>query len=138
MLIQYTYAVATMLPCPLWFWYKYMSAFFLISVFCWSVYNGATYYIDVFGNRFQKELEALKAEVAKMNSPDHTLSPLMTPKTDGGLELDAVLENTQELGDAKSESVENIPLLAEQVGSSSIYGGAKDVAKERKVGELPP
>lgn len=45
MLIQYTYAVATMLPCPLWFWYRYMSAAFLMSVFCWSVYNGATYYI---------------------------------------------------------------------------------------------
>lgn len=47
MLIQYSYAVATMLPCPLWFWYRYASASFLMAVFCWSVYNGATFYIDV-------------------------------------------------------------------------------------------
>ena len=71
MLLQYCYAVLTMLPCPLWFFSRWSSATFLIVVFAWSVYNGATYYIDVFGKRFQKELEALKTEVVKwQNSPD--------------------------------------------------------------------
>ncbi|KAK4137947.1 hypothetical protein BT67DRAFT_439164 [Trichocladium antarcticum] len=71
MLIQYAYAVLTMLPCPLWFLSRHASAAFLMGVFLWSVYNGGTYYIDVFGNRFQKELEAMRAEVAKwQNSPD--------------------------------------------------------------------
>jgi hypothetical protein len=65
MMIQYTYAVLTMLPCPLWFFSRWASAAFLMVVFAWSVYNGSTYYIDVFGKRFQKELEAMKAEVAK-------------------------------------------------------------------------
>ncbi|KAI1485960.1 hypothetical protein F5X96DRAFT_286603 [Biscogniauxia mediterranea] len=81
MLIQYLYAVLTMLPCPLWFYSRWLSAVFLIVVFAWSVYNGSTYYIDVFGKRFQKELEAMKAEVAKwQSSPEMMLqSPLMTP-----------------------------------------------------------
>ncbi|KAF2838019.1 hypothetical protein M501DRAFT_995293 [Patellaria atrata CBS 101060] len=71
MAIQYGYAVATMLPCPLWFWYRWLSAGFLLSVFGWSVYNGATYYIDIFGTRFQKELEMLKKDVAKwQGSPE--------------------------------------------------------------------
>ena len=62
-------------------------------VFCWSVYNGATYYIDVFGKRFQNELEAMKLEVQKwQNSPDMT-SPLMTPKVDGSAELAAMLDD---------------------------------------------
>src|ERR1700753_3204721 len=65
MLIQYLYALLTMVPCPLWFWSRWASGLFLGSVFAWSVWNGATYYIDVFGTRFQKELEALKKDVAK-------------------------------------------------------------------------
>lgn len=81
MMIQYSYAVLTMLPCPLWFYYRWASAGFLMTVFTWSVYNGSTYYIDVFGKRFQKELEIMKAEVAKwQNSPEMLLqSPVATP-----------------------------------------------------------
>lgn len=47
-----------------------------MSVFTWSVYNGANYYLDVFGNRFQKELEALKKDVAKWQT-----SPEISAKT---------------------------------------------------------
>lgn len=96
-----------------------------MAVFCWSVYNGATYYIDVFGNRFQKELEKMKAEVARMNAGDLT-SPLMTPAVTGG----------QQLGHAK-EDVDKIPLLDGQLGSTGIDGGAKYAATERKVGDTP-
>lgn len=71
MLIQYSYACITLLPCPLWFWYRWASGVFLTLVFCWSTYNGANYYIEVFGKKFQKELEALKKDIAKwQNSPD--------------------------------------------------------------------
>lgn len=71
MLIQYVYAVSTMIPAPLWFWSRWASAGFLMTVFIWSIYNGAVYYIDVFGTRFQKELEKLKLEVARMQmSPE--------------------------------------------------------------------
>ncbi|RAL59318.1 hypothetical protein DID88_006923 [Monilinia fructigena] len=55
MLIQYSYALLTMLPCPLWFWY----------------------------------------------------------------------------------SLEKIPLLNDQIGSTGIDGGARDVAKPRKAGDTP-
>ncbi|KAI1436040.1 hypothetical protein GGR50DRAFT_266127 [Xylaria sp. CBS 124048] len=81
MLVQYLYAVLTILPCPLWFYSRWASAVFLMFVFAWSVYNGSTYYIDVFGKRFQKELEAMKAEVAKwQSSPDLMLhSPDLAP-----------------------------------------------------------
>lgn len=137
MFIQYTYAVATMLPCPIWFWYRYASASFLMAVFCWSVYNGATYYIDVFGKRFQNELKAMKKEVLKWQNSDMMTSPLMTPKTDTGAELGAVLENDGEgFGHARSRSVDKIPLLNDG-GTTGIDGGAKDVARERKIGELP-
>jgi len=71
MLIQYCYALVTMVPCPLWFWYRWASASFLMVVFTWATYNGATFYIDVFGRRMEKEFEALKKEVAKwQNTPE--------------------------------------------------------------------
>ena len=84
MMIQYSYAVLTMLPCSLWFYSRWASSGFMMVVFTWSVYNGSTYYIDVFGKRFQKELESLKSEVAKwQSSPDIATamqSPVLTPQ----------------------------------------------------------
>ena len=81
MLVQYVYALGTMLPCPIWFWYRWPSAAFLMSVFVWSIYNGATYYIDVFGKRFQNELEQLRKDVARwQTSSETTISPNIVPK----------------------------------------------------------
>ncbi|TGO42452.1 hypothetical protein BHYA_0008g00420 [Botrytis hyacinthi] len=132
MLIQYSYALLTMLPCPLWFWYRYASASFLMAVFCWSVYNGANYYIEVFGKRFQNELEEMKREVQKWhNTPELMTSPLMTPRSEGGEMLGNDGE-TKRPGHPRSTSLDKIPLLNDQGGSSGIDGGAKDVVKARK------
>lgn len=91
--IQYGYAMLTMLPCPLWFLSRYASSAFLVTVFAWSVYNGSTYYIDVFGKRFQKELESLKAEVSQwQHTPElPTQSPLVTPSLDGPIPTDLAM-----------------------------------------------
>lgn len=80
MLIQYSYAVLTMVPCPLWFWSRWASGGFLTVVFIWSTYNGANYYIEVYSKRFQKELEQLKKDVSKwQNSP---LTPMPQPNAE--------------------------------------------------------
>ena len=44
MLIQYGYALLTMLPCTIWFYNKQASTVFISCLGLWSVYNGATYY----------------------------------------------------------------------------------------------
>ena len=81
MFIQYSYAMLTMIPCPIWFWYRWASAGFLMIVFTWASWNGATYYIDVFGRRMEKELDQLKKEVQKMSkSPEEAFaSPMGSP-----------------------------------------------------------
>ena len=59
-----------MIPTPLWFVSTLLSTLFIGAVFGWSIWNGATYYVDIFGKRFQKELEELRAQVEKwQNSP---------------------------------------------------------------------
>jgi Protein of unknown function (DUF2838) len=58
MMLQYIYIVLTSLPCLIWFWNRYASAAFLMAVFSGSVYNGATYYVDVFDKRHKNEEES--------------------------------------------------------------------------------
>lgn len=109
MLVQYGYALITMVPCPLWFWYRWFSAGFLLAVFSWSIYNGATYYIDVFGTRFQKELEQLKKEVTRwQTSPDAV-------NTSDNLTVTAQAQAKKDVGGditaRRSSSVDRIPML---------------------------
>ncbi|KAI5867127.1 hypothetical protein GGS23DRAFT_161793 [Durotheca rogersii] len=158
MMIQYIYAVLTMLPCPLWFYSRWASSCFLVVVFTWSVYNGSTYYIDVFGKRFQNELEILKAEVAKWQSNPETAlgSPTMAttpaPEAEGKSRGAAVSEESAEKAvrirdpaSGRRLSVDEIPLLqdekpergaassAQQAAvTSGIESTGKAAARERK------
>lgn len=116
MLTQYLYALGSMLPCPIWFWYRWPSAAFLTSLFIWSIYNGATYYIDVFGKRFQKELEQMKKDVAKWQNtpPEVATSPLMTPKAENGSttpQQRGYADLAPEMGHRNKGSIDEIPLL---------------------------
>lgn len=138
MLIQYLYAVLTMIPCPLWFYSRWASALFLMLVFSWSVYNGSTYYIDVFGKRFQKELEAMRAEVAKWQESPGGGPAGLTPGAGPGGEDHKESEKGLGAG-TKGSEMDEIPLLVNekvaQVGKATgvdFEAGARDVARERK------
>jgi hypothetical protein len=102
--LQYLYALLTMVPCPLWFWSRWASGLFLGAVFSWSVWNGATYYIDVFGTRFQKELEALKKDVAKWQELAASQGPL-SPEFEGRTPM---AEPTAHAGEVLLEKVEKV------------------------------
>lgn len=150
MMIQYFYAVLTILPCPLWFLSRWASTAFLLIVFGWSIYNGATFYIDVFGKRFQKELEAMRADVIKwQNNPETLLqSPHMTPHVapvQGSTGLDAQLAASPlapspmrpNAGKDRTTSLDHIPMLDEtsKVSATGVDRRDEGVARERKAGE---
>lgn len=140
MFIQYSYAVLTMLPCPIWFWYKHASSAFLMVVFTWSVYNGSTYYIDVFGKRFQKELESMKAEVARWQNSSEmlALSPSLVPNNGTGGNGDSSgsaassrLETSpgddlNHNGNSSGENLNDIPLLNDEMRTKSASTTALD------------
>ena len=140
MLTQYTYALATMVPCPLWFWYRWLSAAFLLTVFVWSVYNGATFYIDVFGKRFQRELEQLKQDMVKwQNSVDATSNSVQASKSEfkfeakgSETELDAQTEDKEISAIPGRMSIEQIPLLdSKGEGASGLETQIHNRARER-------
>lgn len=142
MLIQYSYALLTMIPCPIWFWYRWPSAAFMLSLFTWASWNGATYYIDVFGRRMEKELEQLRKEVARMaKSPDingNTMSPFASPNGPSGAEGGAEKVGALDLGPSASVGSDaelNVTKERERRGSadSDIWAeyAAAHVAKQR-------
>ncbi|EMC94619.1 hypothetical protein BAUCODRAFT_73446 [Baudoinia panamericana UAMH 10762] len=124
MAVQYVYALLTMLPCPLWFWYRWASAGFMMVVFAWATWNGATFYIDVFGKRMEKELEQLRKEVARMGakSPEmggqNGASPFTSPAGPQG--VDGAAD-----GAGKTSALD--------IGPSAADGGEKDGPKHRRV-----
>ena len=90
MCIQYSYSILTMLPAPIWFWYRWPSAAFLLAVFTWCVYNGANYYVDIYtSQKYKKELEQLKHDVANYQS-----SPELAPKSPAPPEKGATTGNS--------------------------------------------
>ncbi|KAN0097781.1 Protein of unknown function (DUF2838) domain containing protein [Tylopilus felleus] len=76
---QFVYSVLTELPAvyllydsPRW------SGAFLILIFAVSVWNGGGFYIEVFGRKFERELEALRKELAEINNRSGRTSPPLT------------------------------------------------------------
>lgn len=65
-LIQFGYQILTMIFCPIWFRYKHLCGSFVVFIFIWASYNGATFYIDVFGRRLEKEVDRLKTEILEL------------------------------------------------------------------------
>lgn len=138
MVVQYIYALGTMIPCPIWFWYRWPSAAFLLAVFVWSIYNGATFYIDIFGKRFQNELEQLKKDVAKwQSSPNMATSPeILANAKDGAATPRArSIGSRAEVGEqGRRESIDRIPLLdSKNEGSTGLDGKSADLITERRV-----
>lgn len=96
-LIQFGYQLLTMIPCPIWFRYKYACGAFVTFIFVWSAYNGATYYIEVFGKRFEKEVKQLEEELAELQQKiarqdAERSTPLFSPLTEASLPLENIDE----------------------------------------------
>ncbi|KAF9482009.1 hypothetical protein BDN70DRAFT_875645 [Pholiota conissans] len=78
---QFVYALLTEIP-AIFILYRssFWSAIFLLLIFSVSVWNGGGFYIEVFGRKFERELEALRKEIAE-NSYKSGMSGASTPST---------------------------------------------------------
>jgi len=74
---QLVYAVLTELPAVyLLYDSSFCSAAFLLGLFSVSVWNGGGFYIEVFGRKFERELEALRKELAETTARSGHSSPI--------------------------------------------------------------
>ncbi len=108
-------------------------------MFGWSIYNGATYYVDVFGKRFQNELEALRKDVAKwQNSPADGAMGMNSPPLGGDLSGNGNGDGSVNAGAdvvRTEEAVDEIPLLdssRQLLRSTGVDGNDKEGIAERK------
>ncbi|KAJ7283428.1 hypothetical protein C8J57DRAFT_734828 [Mycena rebaudengoi] len=91
---QLLYSVLTEVPAvfllydsPFW------SGTFLILILSVSVWNGGGFYIEVFGRKFERELEALRKELAESTARSGQSSPATTPGLSRGPSEDGFLSS---------------------------------------------
>ncbi|RUS23328.1 hypothetical protein BC937DRAFT_87339 [Endogone sp. FLAS-F59071] len=94
-LLQGIYAILTIVPTVFYYHSFWLNTAFLVGMFITSVWNGASYYIDVFSRRYTMELEKLQKERKEV--------------TDNGAETvaDAVISAIEEKEKEESEGVRN-------------------------------
>ncbi|KAI0311146.1 hypothetical protein OF83DRAFT_1177858 [Amylostereum chailletii] len=79
MLGQFVYSIITeLLPIFLLYDSLYWSAGYLLFIFAVAVWNGGGFYIEVFGRKFERELEVLRKELAEANARSPQCSPALT------------------------------------------------------------
>ncbi|CAH7672705.1 hypothetical protein BY996DRAFT_4577767 [Phakopsora pachyrhizi] len=115
MISQYFYTIFTMLPSLIWFYRsKTLSGVFLWLMFSVSVWNGASFYVEVFGRRFEKEMNGLKKELDQLNRE----TELSSASTNNNI----TINRSETLNSSSGENVkELIPSSNEEVddGKSS-------------------
>ena len=71
-IIQYGFQLIPMSVCPFLYSYKHVCSLFVSFIFLCATYNGATYYVDFYGKKFQIEVVKVQEEIELLQSaPEH-------------------------------------------------------------------
>ncbi|ORY81805.1 hypothetical protein BCR35DRAFT_303964 [Leucosporidium creatinivorum] len=119
----YTF-VTLLIPIFVLFDSKFWSSVYLIILFGVSVWNGASFYLEVYGRKFEKELIALRKEFEEQQVQ---LSKYATPAA-GGEEMSRVT-SLDALGEKREEE-------SEGSGEEIRHEDAEAVAEEKGFGEV--
>lgn len=96
---QYLYQLSTMCLCGIWYNYRPAAAGFLILIFLCASHNGATYYIDFYGKRYEKEVNKLREEMENLQQQ------LKYPNSDNSMDSVSVISSsTESLNKANEET----------------------------------
>ncbi|KAE8226683.1 hypothetical protein CF319_g768 [Tilletia indica] len=126
MVLQFVYTVVTTLPAP-WLLYphKLTSTIFLMLVLTISVWNGATWYVEVWARKFEKELLALRAEMEVAKQQE-----LAIAEARGGLGMNSIAASTapSSANPSRRSSAEIVHPFSMEVepGGSGGGGGMED------------
>ncbi|KAH8923791.1 hypothetical protein BT69DRAFT_1319304 [Atractiella rhizophila] len=137
---QMIYTILTVSPSILYFNHKTADAIFVASMFSVAVWNGASFYVEVWGRRFEKELIALRKEFESLSaernhSKDEGEKGCSTPVVGGGEVVQSPAEErTEEEVVPKEEKAEDGGILPKM--PSDAREAPKSVGEGEEV-ELP-
>ncbi|KAI0650133.1 hypothetical protein C8Q79DRAFT_998052 [Trametes meyenii] len=121
MLGQLVYAIITELPVVfLLYDSAFWSSAYVLLLFAACVWNGGGFYIEVFGRKFERELEALRKELAEVNARSERSSPTLGPQSDD--ELTAFSASPDLSNKALSPSVSEAE-LPQEVTQAQVQNG---------------
>lgn len=74
--VQYLFQLCTMLLCSIWLRYIWTVSIVLCCISLITAYNGATYYVDVYGRNFEAQINKLKQELELLQKKvnDHNIN----------------------------------------------------------------
>ncbi|BGP40119.1 hypothetical protein JCM10450v2_004096 [Rhodotorula kratochvilovae] len=131
---QAVYTFVTLIP-PLFWLYdsKAWSSVYLVILFAVSAWNGASFYLEVFARKFEKELLALRKEFDAQQAllARYTANPGMQTPAAGPVREDPLDEAGAELG-AEGASGSATPQVVEEEEREEGGGGADGSAAMRK------
>jgi hypothetical protein len=81
---------------------------FLVTIFVVSAWNGASFYVEVFGRKFERELERLRKE---MELASATGTSVTTPSAPSSPWVDPISPASTIGGDDQRDNLNNSPLL---------------------------
>lgn len=123
--LQFVYTIVYTLPAPLLFYNSYKaSATFCLSLILLSVWNGAGYYVEVWGRRFERELDALRREVER--------NSLLATGNSNNLSVVSDGERTRQVSEEAQNSDDSIKQTGEEEKLDLQDDAKKTKAKKRK------
>ncbi|KIR71203.1 integral membrane protein [Cryptococcus deuterogattii CA1014] len=118
---QLIYSIIFMIPpSTLYIHSSTASSTFLIIIFTVSAWNGATFYVEVFGRKFERELEKLRKEM-------EVISATMTPSTSaagtspavGDAPISSPLSSVEQMNDAEDDLNDSPLILPDAQGTEA-------------------
>ncbi|TCD66833.1 hypothetical protein EIP91_000911 [Steccherinum ochraceum] len=132
MLGQLVYSIITELPAVfLLYDSKAWSAVYLMVLFSVCVWNGGGFYIEVFGRKFERQLEALRKELAEAyarSSSSAPTSPILAAQSDDGL---STVGNSPSLGPVPDKTVSQVELPMETVPDLIVVPAEEETKKDQ-------
>lgn len=121
---QLIYSIIFMLPPSLILIHSARaSSVFLITILSVSAWNGATFYVEVFGRKFEKELEKLRKEMELASATGSAVSAATSPSLPSSPYVDVAHSPTSTAADELANSPLALP-------------GARESAADLEVPEL--
>eukprot|EP00095_Tigriopus_kingsejongensis_P004040 maker-scaffold5_size1054832-snap-gene-5.7 protein:Tk04040 transcript:maker-scaffold5_size1054832-snap-gene-5.7-mRNA-1 annotation:"Protein of unknown function DUF2838" len=119
---QVLYTSVTLIPAYFVFKNASLCEIYLVAMFIWSTWNGASYYIEVFSKRYNLKFEAKSSEKELENK---------------FADEDIFMDTVEDLALSQSQTLELIQILESSGPEKRSSGGLEDMAEDHSLLDTP-